>query len=109
MIPFRTIASLLSSHAVSGCAFASVGRPARVAEAGGGDGAVRAGGLLEVVEIPDRAHVLQSVVLEQRYPRRVVAPVLEALQTLDEQRLGRPAADVSDDPAHPEPPSLKPP
>ena len=80
---------------------AAVGRPARVAEAGRRDGAVRAGRLLQEREVPDGADVLEAVLLEERDPGRVIAPVLEALQSLQEQRLRGPAADISDDPAHP--------
>ena len=83
---------------------AAVGRPARVAEAGGRDRAVRAGRLLQEREIPDGADVIEAVLLEERDAGRVIAPVLEALQTLQKQRLRGPAADISDDPAHPESP-----
>src|SRR5262249_27597855 len=37
--------------------------------------------------------------------RRVVTAIFESLQSLEEQRLRSPVPDVSDDPAHPEPPS----
>src|SRR5581483_10860169 len=87
---------------------AAVGRLTSVAEARRREGAVRAGDVLEHVERPDRAHVVEAVVLEEGDAGGVVAAVLEALETLQEQRLGGAAADVSDDPAHSEPPCLKP-
>jgi hypothetical protein len=58
------------------------------------------GALLQVVEVADGANVREAVVLEQREPRRVVPAVLEALETVHEERLAPPRSDVSDDPAH---------
>ena len=42
---------------------------------------------------------MERVVLEQRDPGRVVAAVLEALETGEEEVLALTRADVSDDPA----------
>src|SRR5581483_1835154 len=64
----------------------------------------RPGGLDEVLQRADGPDVFEAAVLEQGDPRRVVAAVLEPLQPLQEQRLRRPAPDVSDDPAHFDPP-----
>ena len=83
----------LGDRAVSG--------PAGVAEARGRLRApVRRRGLLEVREVADRPHVVQAVRLEQRDAGRVVASVLETLQTVEQQRLNLLRPDVSDDPAH---------
>src|SRR5207253_2644667 len=87
---------------------AAVGRPARVPEPGRRLRAVRAHGALEVREVADRAHVLESAVFEQRDAGGVVAAELEPLEARDQQLLGGPAPDVSDDPAHPPTPSLGP-
>src|ERR671922_1341626 len=83
-------------------AHAAVGGPARMAEPGVRDGAVRLGGLLQLLEIADGANVVESVTLEEGEARRVVAAVLQALESLDEERLARSRPDVSDDSAHPE-------
>src|SRR5439155_10066066 len=56
--------------------------------------------LLQVVEVADRADVIEAFVLEHGETGRVVAAVLEALQAVDEKRLDPSRADVSDDPAH---------
>jgi hypothetical protein len=71
-----------------------------VPDAGRRQRAVRAGGFLEVREIPDRANVLEPVVLEKRDARRVVAAELEALETRDQQVFGGATTDVPDDSAH---------
>ena len=83
---------------------AAVRRPARVAEAVVRQRAVLAGGLFQVLEVADRADVVESAGLTQRDPGRVVASVLEALEALEEQRLRRTGTDVPDDPTHVEPP-----
>src|SRR6202008_5040456 len=62
--------------------------------------AVGAGGRLQVLQVADRADVVEPVVLEQRDARGVVAAVLEALQSRKQQRLRLAGSDVSDDPAH---------
>src|SRR5581483_10062757 len=54
----------------------------------------------EVVERPYRPRVDELVCFEHGDPGGVVATVLEALQALQQQRLGGPTADVSDDSAH---------
>src|SRR5437773_8130430 len=84
----------------------AVSRPARMAEARGRDGAVGTGGLLEVLEIADGADVLETIVLAERDAGRVVAAVLETLESIEQERLRLPPPDVSDDPAHSLPPSL---
>ena len=58
---------------------AAVRRPARMAEPVGRRRPVRARGLLQVLEVPDGADVLQSALLTECDPRRVIAAVLEAL------------------------------
>src|SRR5262249_5255331 len=52
------------------------------------------------VEVADRADVLEPLGLAEHDPGGVVAPVLEALEPLEKQRLRLTRADVSDDPAH---------
>ena len=84
----------------------TVRRPAGVAETGRRARAVRRRCLLQELEVADGADVLEAVVLEERDARGVVTAVLEALKTLDEERLGCSRPDVSDDSAHPVPPSL---
>jgi hypothetical protein len=83
---------------------AAVRGPAGVAEAGRGDGAVRAGRLAEEGEVSHRADVVEPVVLEEREPGRVVAAVLEPLEAVEQKVLRRSPTDVSDDAAHPEAP-----
>ena len=83
---------LLVHHSVRG--------PAGVAEAGCRVRAVRAYGSLQVGEVADRADVGEPVILEQCDPGRVVPSKFEPLETCDEQILGRPLANVSDDSAH---------
>ncbi len=78
----------------------AVRRPARVADAGAGVGAVRLDRLLQVVQVADRADVFEPTVFEQAHTGRVVAPVFEALEAGQNQRLRLPGTDVSDDPAH---------
>ena len=58
---------------------AAVRRPARVPEAVGRGRPVRACRLLQVLEIPDRADVLEAALLTESDPGRVVAAVLETL------------------------------
>ena len=84
---------------------AAVRRPARVAEPVVGLGAVRARRLLQVLEVADRADVLEPVSLAERDPGGVVAAVLESLEALEQQLLALSRPDVSDDPAHASPPS----
>ena len=79
---------------------AAVRCPARVPDPRRGLGAVPLRGLLQVLEIADRADVVEAVILEQRKAGRVVAPVFEALEALDQKRLARSRPDVSDDSAH---------
>jgi hypothetical protein len=78
---------------------AAVRRPARVAEARGRGRGVPARRGLQVLEIPDRARVVELVALQQRDPGRVVAAVLEALEAVEEELLALTETDVSDDPA----------
>ena len=79
---------------------AAVRRPARVTEAVCVRPGVRAGRVLQVLEVADRANVLEPVVLAQRDAGRVVAAVLEAAQPFEQERLRLSRPDVSDDPAH---------
>src|SRR5437870_679888 len=74
--------------------------PARVAEAVIRRRAVRAGGLLQELEVPDGADVVETVLLAQRDPSGVVAAVLEPLQPVEQEILCLTTADVTDDPAH---------
>jgi hypothetical protein len=83
---------LLGDRAVRG--------PAGVAETVVRDRAVRAGGVDQVLQVADRAHVVECVVLAQRNARGVVPAVLEPLEALQKERLGLTASDISDDPAH---------
>ena len=80
--------------------------PACVSETGRRARAVRRRCLLQELKVPDGADVLEPVVFEERDPRGVVAAVLEPLEALDEKRLRCSRPDVSDDAAHPGPPSL---
>ena len=84
---------------------AAVRRPARVADARRGQGAVRVRLHAQVAEVADRSERLEVVTLEQAETGRVVAAVLEALEALHQQVLRTSFADVSDDPAHPKLPS----
>src|SRR5687768_3493365 len=84
---------------------AAVRRPAGVAETVVRRGAVRARGLLQVLEVADGAHVLEPVGFAQRDPGGVVAAVLEPLEAREQKLLALPRPDVSDDPAHASPPS----
>src|SRR5581483_8618073 len=74
--------------------------PARVSETRRRMRAVRPCSALQVLEVADRANVVESLFLEERDSRRVVASKLESLEARDQQALGRATADVSDDPAH---------
>jgi len=89
---FEWVRVLLGDAAVCG--------PAGVAETGRRLRAVRARLLLQVLEVPDGAGVLDPVLLDQGDAGRVVAPVLEPLEALKEERLTGPLPDISDDPAH---------
>jgi len=80
----------------------SVGSPASVAEPGRALGAVVLRDPLQVREIPDRPDVVEPVCFEQCEPGRVIAPVLEALKAMNEERLRSPRPDISDDSTHPE-------
>ena len=83
---------------------AAVRRPARVAETVARMRPVRPRCLLQALKVADGAHVVEPVLLAQRDTRRVVAPVLEALEPLEQQRLRLTRSHVTDDPAHPEAP-----
>jgi hypothetical protein len=80
---------------------AAVGRPTRVTETGRRGRRRLAGTLTKVLERADRACVPKAGAFEQRDSGRVVAPVLEALEAVEEQRLALTRPDVSDDSAHP--------
>ena len=83
---------------------AAVRRPARVAEPVVRLRAVRPRGLLQVLEIADRADVLEPAGFAQRDPGGVVAAVFEPLEPLQQELLALPWPDVSDDSAHARPP-----
>ena len=80
----------------------AVGCPARVAEPRRGLRAVVLCDALQVGEIADRADVVETFLLEQCEPGRVIASILEALQAMNEERLRSPWPDISDDSTHPE-------
>src|SRR5439155_22001884 len=80
---------------------AAVRRPARVAESVRRPRAVGARSRLQLLQIADGANVVERVVLAQCDAGGVVPAVLEALESLQEQRLRCPFPDVSDDAAHP--------
>src|SRR5262249_2114201 len=86
---------------------AAVRRPARVAEAVTSVRSVRAGCFDEVLQVPDRAHVVGAVVLAQGDAGGVVPAVLEAPETAEQKRLRPPRPDISDDPAHADRPSFR--
>jgi hypothetical protein len=79
---------------------AAVRRPARVAEAVSGGGAVGVGRDLEVLQVADSADVIEAAFLPEGDPGRVVAAVLEALQALEEERFALSGSDVTNDSAH---------
>jgi hypothetical protein len=77
----------------------AVGRPAGVADAGGGGQAPGKGGG-QVGHPPGPLVDLQPGPAEEGDAGRVVAPVLQSLQALQEDGRGRLRADVADDPTH---------
>ena len=89
---------------------AAVGGPAGVGDAGrrrrrGHRDAAAVLGLLgdrgaQVVEVADRAHAVDLAVVDDRDPGRVIAAVLELLESGDQQVEAGAPADVSDDSAH---------
>ena len=79
----------------------TVRRPARMTETVIRSGAVRAGGVLQELEIANGAHVLEAAVFAQRETGGVVAAVLESLEAVQQQLLRSTVTDISDDPAHP--------
>src|SRR5262249_41711939 len=83
---------------------AAVCRPARMSEPVRGAGTVRPRGGDEVLEVADRADVVEPVLLAERETRGVVAAILEPAEPLQEERLGLARPHVSDDPAHGFPP-----
>ena len=56
--------------------------------------------LFQVLEVADRAQVVEALVLEHREAGRVIASILEALEAMDQKGLRPARSDVSDDPAH---------
>jgi hypothetical protein len=56
-----------------------------------------------LVEVADRADVVEPFDLQERDAGRVIAAVFEALQSLQKQWMRLPGAHVSDDSAHLEP------
>src|SRR5207253_2591968 len=95
---------------------ASVGRPARVTDAGRGG---RLGGrnaaladllgdrVLQKLEVADRTYRLDLAVFDQRQAGGVVAAVLQALEACEQKLPTRTLAHISNDSAHAGPPSLK--
>src|SRR5439155_13576898 len=78
----------------------TVRRPARVPEPGRGLRAVRAGGVLQELQIADSAHVVELFLLAERQAGRVVAAVLQPLEALEQKVLTCSPADVADDSTH---------
>jgi hypothetical protein len=74
--------------------------PARVSNAGAAVRLLRAQLLLEIFQLPLRSHHHQAIIGEQRDARRIVAPVLEFLQPLNEEVGALFTARVSNDAAH---------
>jgi hypothetical protein len=79
---------------------APVGGPARVADAGRGPVGMAVDLALEVLELAYGLDRGQPVAVDQADAGRVIAPVLEALQALQQPLLGVPPAHVSDYSAH---------
>src|SRR5262245_65279972 len=79
---------------------APMGGPARVSDPGCRSGAVRPRDLLELAQVADRADIVRPCAFEQADSRRVVAPVLESLQALQQEVSCTTRSDVPDDPAH---------
>ena len=77
-----------------------VGRPSRVPDA---EGAVGGGGLEhfgQPIELAGRLAHFDLPVVGHRHARRVVSPVFETLEALQDDRAGRTGSDVSHDSAH---------
>ena len=89
---------------------ATVRRPARVGDTGGGrrGGDGDAASVLvavldrgaQVDEVADRTNAVDLAVLDHRDPGRVIAAVLELLESGDQQVATRPPPDISDDSTH---------
>ena len=54
------------------------------------------------IEVADRAHGVETALVQDRDARGVIAAVLELLQALEEDLLDGAVPDVADDPAHEE-------
>ena len=78
----------------------AVGGPARVADAGRRGRAVRARDLLEHAQVADRADDLELVAVDQRDAGRVIAAVLETLESADQKGLAETPSGIADDAAH---------
>jgi hypothetical protein len=70
-----------------------------MADAGRGGRAVRARDLLQDAQVSDRADDLELIAGDQRDARRVVAAILETLESADQERLAGACAGVADDAA----------
>ena len=81
----------------------AVGRPSRVADAVVAGDRVRADHLFEVGELAGAPPQVDRAVADHRDARRVVAPVLEAPQSVDEDGNDVLRSDVADDSAHDDP------
>ena len=98
---------------------AAVGRPACVADAGleigrrdgSGAGHCRHAGMefrldpgrqgsAQGIEVADRAHMLDVAILAPGDPGRVVATVLQSSEPIEQDLLGVPVADITNDSAH---------
>ena len=78
----------------------AVGGPARVADAGRGGRAVQPRDLLEDAQVADGAHDFEFVAVDQRDAGRVIAAVLEALESADQKGLAETPSGIADDSAH---------
>src|SRR4029077_15559518 len=65
----------------------AVRRPARMTQTGDRGRTTLTGFALQVLQVPDRAPVLQSAFLEQGDARRVIASILEALEAVEQELL----------------------
>ena len=79
---------------------ASMGRPARMGDPEGSLGGSGSDERLERDDLPDRLPHLEAIPVDRRDPRRVVASILEALETLDQEGKSVTMTNVSDDATH---------
>ena len=78
----------------------AVGRPSRVADAGGARQGSLGERLVEACELADRAYHFDGLAIVHREPGRIVASVFEPSQAVDQDGGGLARPNVSDDSAH---------